>query len=163
MEPHWPTSLYPAKHMSVPRAQANHPKSPAKGTLVLLTSMETLTNSQDHRVCRGLSFFSSRRNWDSPNPSPAGECAPPLFGSRGRCTLAGERGEEVGKSQFQGTCTVVLFIYMCTLCSRLFRSSISICVPDILLCHWSTLPVYIHVISGFLNSPRITGGFRNSL
>jgi hypothetical protein len=22
------------------------------------------------------SFFSSRRNWDSPNPSPAGECAP---------------------------------------------------------------------------------------
>jgi hypothetical protein len=25
-----------------------------------------------------LSFFSSRRNWDSPNPSTAGECAPPL-------------------------------------------------------------------------------------
>ncbi len=24
-----------------------------------------------------LSFFSSRRNWDFPNPSPAGECAPP--------------------------------------------------------------------------------------
>ncbi len=24
-----------------------------------------------------LSFFFSRRNWDSPNPSPAGECAPP--------------------------------------------------------------------------------------
>jgi hypothetical protein len=22
-------------------------------------------------------LFSSRRNWDSPNPSPAGECAPP--------------------------------------------------------------------------------------
>ncbi len=30
-----------------------------------------------HRVDRVVSFFSSRRNWDSPNPSPAGECAPP--------------------------------------------------------------------------------------
>jgi hypothetical protein len=33
-----------------------------------------------HRVCRMPSFFSSRRNWDSPNPSPAGECAPSLGG-----------------------------------------------------------------------------------
>ncbi len=31
-----------------------------------------------------------RRNWDSPYPSSAGECAP--FGSGGRGTLAGERG-----------------------------------------------------------------------
>jgi hypothetical protein len=38
-----------------------------------------------------LRFFSSCRNWDSPNPSPAGECAPPP-GSGGRGTLAGERG-----------------------------------------------------------------------
>jgi hypothetical protein len=37
-------------------------------------------------------LFSSRRNWDSPNPSPAGACAPPPFGSGGRGTLAGERG-----------------------------------------------------------------------
>ncbi len=29
-----------------------------------------------HRVGGVLSFFSSRRNWDSSNPSPAGECAP---------------------------------------------------------------------------------------
>ncbi len=36
-----------------------------------------------HRVGRGLGFFSSRRNWDSPNPSPAGECVPPPFGSGG--------------------------------------------------------------------------------
>jgi hypothetical protein len=36
-----------------------------------------------HRVRRVLSFFSSRRNWDSPNPSPARECPPP-FGSGGR-------------------------------------------------------------------------------
>jgi hypothetical protein len=34
--------------------------------------------------------FSSRRNWDPPNTSPAGECAPPRSGGRG--TLAGERG-----------------------------------------------------------------------
>ncbi len=36
-----------------------------------------------HKVGRVLSFFSSRRNWDSPNPSPAGECVPPP-GSGGR-------------------------------------------------------------------------------
>ncbi len=45
-----------------------------------------------HRVGRVLSFFSSRRNWDSPIPSPAGEWAPPPFGSGGRGTLASERG-----------------------------------------------------------------------
>ncbi len=44
-----------------------------------------------HRVGRVLSFFSSGRNWDSPNPSPAGECDPPP-GSGGRGTLVGERG-----------------------------------------------------------------------
>jgi hypothetical protein len=30
------------------------------------------------------SFFSCIQNWDSPNPSPAGECAPPPPGSGGR-------------------------------------------------------------------------------
>ncbi len=41
-----------------------------------------------------LSFFSNRRNCDSPNPSPPGECAFPLslLGVGG--TLAGERGVE---------------------------------------------------------------------
>jgi hypothetical protein len=43
-----------------------------------------------HRIGRVISFFSSRRNWDSPNPSPAGESA--TRGSRVRGTLAGERG-----------------------------------------------------------------------
>ncbi len=43
----------------------------------------------NHRVGRVLSFFSSRWNWDSPNPSPPGKCAPPRFGGMG--TLAGER------------------------------------------------------------------------
>jgi hypothetical protein len=46
-----------------------------------------------HRVGRVLSLFSSRRNWDSPNPSPAGGWATPHPpGSGGRGTLAGERG-----------------------------------------------------------------------
>jgi hypothetical protein len=42
-------------------------------------------------IGRVLSFFSSRRNWESSNPSPASEYAPPP-GSGGRGTLAGERG-----------------------------------------------------------------------
>ncbi len=46
-----------------------------------------------------VSFFSSRRNWDSPNPSPAGECAPPLwFRGGGTHSLARERVEN---SQFR--------------------------------------------------------------
>jgi hypothetical protein len=40
----------------------------------------------NHSVGRVLNFFSSRRNWDSPYPSPAGECK-----GGGRGTLAGER------------------------------------------------------------------------
>ncbi len=48
----------------------------------------------DHRVGRVLSFFSSHRNWDSPNPSPAVSVPtpPPPTGSGVRDTLAGERG-----------------------------------------------------------------------
>jgi hypothetical protein len=45
-------------------------------------------------------LFSSRRNWDSPNPSTAGECAPPPpLVPGGRATLAGERGVE--EAQFR--------------------------------------------------------------
>jgi hypothetical protein len=57
-----------------------------------------------HRVGRVLSLFSSGRNWDSPSPSLAGECAPPpspprFWGERG--TLAGERGVgTLGESLF---------------------------------------------------------------
>jgi hypothetical protein len=44
-----------------------------------------------HRVGRVLCFFSSRRYWDSPNPSPAGECAPPpLVPGGGAHSLARE-------------------------------------------------------------------------
>jgi hypothetical protein len=60
-----------------------------------------------HRVGRVLSFFSSRRNWYSPNPSPAGESAPVLGGGHTRWRV---RGWENPNSD-EGTYTVVLFIY----------------------------------------------------
>ncbi len=64
-----------------------------------------------HRVGRVLSFFSSRRNWDSLNPSPAGECAPlPRFWGEGH-TRWRERGWESPNSA-EGTYTLVLFLYM---------------------------------------------------
>jgi hypothetical protein len=45
-----------------------------------------------HRVGRVLSFSPVVGiDWDSPNPSPAGECAPPPLVPGGRGTLAGER------------------------------------------------------------------------
>ncbi len=52
-----------------------------------------------HRVGRLLSLFSSRRNWDSPNPSPTGECVlPPLDPGGGAHTLV---REGVGESHFR--------------------------------------------------------------
>ncbi len=46
-----------------------------------------------------LSFFSSHWNWDSPTPSPPGECAPPpLVRGGGANSLA---GDGLGGSQFQ--------------------------------------------------------------
>jgi hypothetical protein len=61
-----------------------------------------------HRVGRVLSFFSRRRNWDSPNPSPAGECAPPpLVRGGGAQSLARESA-----NSDEGTYTVVLPTFM---------------------------------------------------
>jgi hypothetical protein len=58
-----------------------------------------------------LFLQSSERNWDSLNPSPAGECIPPPPpGSGGRGTLWRERGWKSPNSD-EGTYTVVLFIY----------------------------------------------------
>jgi hypothetical protein len=55
--------------------------------------------------------FSSRWNWDSPTPSPAGECVPPPFGPGGGAHSL--TGEGVGGSQFRrGTYTVILYVYM---------------------------------------------------
>jgi hypothetical protein len=45
-----------------------------------------------------LSFFSSRWNWNSHNPSPAGECAPPPVLGGGAHSLA-RKG--LGESQFR--------------------------------------------------------------
>ncbi len=60
-----------------------------------------------------VSFFSSRRYWDSPNLSPAGECdPPPLVPGGGAHTLAGERGGWESPNSNEGNYTVVLFIYM---------------------------------------------------
>ncbi len=59
-----------------------------------------------HRVDRVLGFFSSRPNWDSPTPSPAGECAPLWFWGEGHTGLR-ERGWGSPNSD-EGTDTVVL-------------------------------------------------------
>jgi hypothetical protein len=68
-----------------------------------------------HRVGRVLSFFSSRRNWDSPNPSSAGECDPPPGSGGEEFTRWRERGWESPNSD-EGTYTVVLFfLYIRTL------------------------------------------------
>ncbi len=63
-----------------------------------------------HREGRVLIFFSSRRNRDSPNPSPAGECAPPPPVLWEGLTRLRERGWGSPNSD-EGTYTVVLFIY----------------------------------------------------
>jgi len=53
----------------------------------------------DHRVDRVLSFFSSRRNWDSPTPLTRRLVSPPPFGSgEGAHSLA---REGLGESQFR--------------------------------------------------------------
>jgi hypothetical protein len=70
--------------------------------------------SLNHRVGRVLSFFSSRLNWDSPNPSPVHECGPPPFGSGGEGhTRWRERGWESPNSN-EGTYTVVYSLYVRT-------------------------------------------------
>ncbi len=59
-------------------------------------------------------IFSSRRNWDSFNPSPAGECAPPTPRSEGRGTLAGERGVGRVPIPTRGHTLGTLYIYVRT-------------------------------------------------
>jgi hypothetical protein len=54
---------------------------------------ETIGERDCNRVDRVLGFFSSRPNWDSPSPSPTGECVAPSFGSgRGTVHTAMGRG-----------------------------------------------------------------------
>ncbi len=65
-----------------------------------------------HRVDRVLRFFSSRRNGDSPTPSPPGDCAPP-FGSRegGGATLACGNGGSPNYNE-ETYCTLWYSIYL---------------------------------------------------
>ncbi len=68
---------------------------------------------------RVLSFFCSRRNWDSPNPSPAGECASCSLWFRGDGnTLAGERGGGRVPIPTRGHALwySIFILYMYTLC-----------------------------------------------
>jgi hypothetical protein len=80
----------------LPRAEARQDKLFS----ILHISQQCLRPS--HRVGRVLSFFSSRRHWDFPNPSPASECAPlphptPALGG-GAHSLA---REGLGEPQFR--------------------------------------------------------------
>jgi len=76
-------------------------------------------NPVTHWVGRVLSFSSSRRNWDFPNPPPAGECAPrPWFRGEGH-TRWRERGWESANSN-EGTYSTLWYsAYICTLCYHL--------------------------------------------
>jgi hypothetical protein len=67
-----------------------------------------------HRVGRVLSFFSSRRNWDSPTPSAAGEYAPPLGPGKGAHSACG-RGDGRVPIPTRGH-TLWCSIYIITLC-----------------------------------------------
>ncbi len=81
------------------------------------TRQSVTVDSRHHRVGSVLSFFSSRRNWDSP-PSPLGVCAPPpWFGGGGTHSLAGE-GLGMGESQFRRGdihCGTLYVFCICTL------------------------------------------------
>jgi hypothetical protein len=69
---------------------------------------ERRANKPQSKVDRVLGFFSSRSNWNSPTPSPAGECVlPPLLqGGGGTHSLAGEWVG--GLNSDKGTDSVVL-------------------------------------------------------
>jgi hypothetical protein len=73
--------------------------------MVLLGTVATSYHRVD-RVVRVLRFYSSRWNWDSPTPSPAEECGPPLVPGGGANSLAGEGVG--GPNNSEGTYTVVL-------------------------------------------------------
>jgi hypothetical protein len=77
---------------------------------------------QGNRVGRVLSFSSSRWNWDSPNPWPAGECVLPPFGSGGNVTLAGEGGGGRVQIPTRGH-TQWYSLFICTLWSGSSRNN----------------------------------------
>jgi hypothetical protein len=80
----------------------------------LRESCKGLCEYQSSQSRQSAKLFSSRRNWDSPNPSPAGECAPPPVLGGGAHSLA---REGLGESQFRrgDIHTGTLHIYVRTL------------------------------------------------
>jgi hypothetical protein len=74
---------------------------------VTMSSRDNGEEGKQHRVGRVLSFFSSRRNWDSPKPSAEGECGPPLW-YRGE----GHTRWRESPNSDEGTYTAVLCKYM---------------------------------------------------
>ncbi len=84
-----------------------------------------------HKVGRVLSFSPvvGIRNWNSPNPSPAGECVPPPPVLGGGHTRWRERGWESPNSG-EGTYTVVLFIltYFVSTCLTCFPTTLGMLV-----------------------------------
>jgi hypothetical protein len=77
----------------------------------------------NHRVGRVQSFFSSRRNWDSPNPSPLTRrrvCPPSWFPGEGH---AGERGGGRVPIPTRGpTLWYSLYIYVLSGIHHLYRT-----------------------------------------
>ncbi len=110
--------------------------SPAIGILKYAHSLTA--DGTIHSVGRVLSFFSSRRNWDSPNPSPAGDCAHPppprLVPGGGVHSLA---REGLGKSQFRRWdihCgTLCIYVLCGTICDHAFllllKSAVTLTPP----------------------------------
>ncbi len=83
-----------------------HPWVTCQNFEILCTCMDAA-----HIVGRVLSFFSSRRNWDSPNPSPAGEFAPHLLVPGGG--FHSRAGEGVGESQGDIHCGTLCINVLC--------------------------------------------------
>ncbi len=87
------------------------------GTSVVLADKQ-ITSKPQSRQSRVLSFFSNRRNWDSPNPSPTAECVPSPLVPRGGDTLAGERRSGRVPIPTSGH-TFWYSVYVRTLCCKL--------------------------------------------
>jgi hypothetical protein len=81
----------------------------------------TASPSFSHRVGRVLSFFSSRRNWDSPPPHSRRRVCPPPFGG-GEGTLACGRGVGGVPIPTKGH-TLWCSVYISTLCLQLNRAN----------------------------------------
>jgi hypothetical protein len=86
--------LSPKLHHKIIKLQREYSAacSPVHESILQPSPLSRQPDYPTQRVCRVLSFFSCRRNWDSPNPSLAGECAPPprFWGEGYTCWREGE-------------------------------------------------------------------------